>query len=392
MIRNTREKRAGHLCQDGMLVRNCKYLLLLLATLSVMLPIVVVFLGSFKTSEEFNRSRPFELPSFTSNTEIWKGAKTLGKESRLRITGKMLENHEARKVTLVIDPVEAENSFAVISDSEGAEVGTGEGIIGESEITIAIPKSAWKSVRENGFSISGENITVRRVKVLEGFFLGNYVTAFSKGNMLRGFLNTLILIFFSGLGTVLTGSMTAFVLSRFKFKGKKLVYTAFLWIALIPTITTQVATFQIVYKLGLYNTRLSCIILSMGTDIIGIMIYLQFLNHISNSLDESAIIDGASYWQVFTTIIFPLLQPATVTVLILKCINLYNDFYNPLLYMPKQSLMVISTSLYKFKGPFGTNWPVICAGVVIAVIPTLIAFIAMQRYIYGGMVTGSVKE
>ena len=60
--------------------------------------------------------------------------------------------------------------------------------------------------------------------------------------------------------------------------------------------------------------------------------------------------------------------------------------------MPKQSLMVISTSLYKFKGPFGTNWPVICAGVVIALIPTLITFIVLQRYIYGGMVTGSVKE
>ena len=60
--------------------------------------------------------------------------------------------------------------------------------------------------------------------------------------------------------------------------------------------------------------------------------------------------------------------------------------------MPKNSLMVISTSLYKFKGPFGTNWPVICAGVIIAVIPTLIIFLCMQKYIYSGMVSGSVKE
>lgn len=122
------------------------------------------------------------------------------------------------------------------------------------------------------------------------------------------------------------------------------------------------------------------------------MIYLQFLNNISVSLDESAIMDGANYFQVFSKIIFPLLQPATVTILILKCVNLYNDFYNPLLYMPKSNLMVISTSLYKFKGPFGTNWPVICAGVVIAVIPTLVVFIALQKYIYNGMVSGSVKE
>lgn len=377
---------------DSAVVRNLKYILLFLATVSVILPIVVVFLGSFKTSEEFNRSKPFALPTFTSNTEIWKGTKVLGGSSSLKISKKMLEKHEVRKVTLVVDPIEDKDNAVWISDKSGSIVSRGEGKVGESEITIAIPKGAQKDLAKEGFSISGENATVHRVKVLEGFFLDNYIVAFSKGNMLLGFLNTLILIFFSGIGTVLTGSMTAFVLSRFKFKGKKIVYTAFLWIALIPTITTQVATFQIIYKLGLYNTRLSCIILSMGTDIIGIMIYLQFLNNISNSLDESAIIDGASWWQVFTKIIFPLLQPATVTILILKCINLYNDFYNPLLYMPKQSLMVISTSLYKFKGPFGTNWPVICAGVVIALIPTLITFIVLQRYIYGGMVTGSVKE
>lgn len=377
---------------DNALVRNLKYLLLFLAAVSVILPIVVVFLGSFKTSEEFNRSKPFALPTFTSNTEIWKGTKNLADGGTLTITKKMLEKHEVRKVTLVVDPIEDKDNAVWISDKSGSIVSRGEGKVSESEITIAIPKGAQKDLAKEGFSISGENATVHRVKVLEGFFLDNYIVAFSKGNMLLGFLNTLILIFFSGIGTVLTGSMTAFVLSRFKFKGKKIVYTAFLWIALIPTITTQVATFQIIYKLGLYNTRLSCIILSMGTDIIGIMIYLQFLNNISNSLDESAIIDGASWWQVFTKIIFPLLQPATVTILILKCINLYNDFYNPLLYMPKQSLMVISTSLYKFKGPFGTNWPVICAGVVIALIPTLITFIVLQRYIYGGMVTGSVKE
>ena len=374
------------------MVRNLKYALLFLAVVSVLLPIVVVFLGSFKTSEEFNRSKPFALPTFTSNTEIWKGTKALGAGSALKISKKMLEKHEVRAVTLIIDAVESKDAAVTLADTSGKSLARWEGKSGESEITIQIPKAEQKRLAGEGFSISGENITVRRVKVLEGFFLSNYITAFSKGKMLLGFWNTLILIFFSGLGTVLTGSMTAFVLSRFKFRGKKIVYTAFLWIALIPTITTQVATFQIIYKLGLYNTRLSCIILSMGTDIIGIMIYLQFLNNISNSLDESAIIDGASWWQVFTKIIFPLLQPATVTILILKCINLYNDFYNPLLYMPKQNLMVISTSLYKFKGPFGTNWPVICAGAVIALIPTLITFIVLQRYIYGGMVTGSVKE
>lgn len=371
-----------------------KYILLCFSALTVILPILVVFLGSFKTGEEFNRSRPFDLPRLVADNEVWKGAEAFEGGNRISLKPSVLKNRSARGFTFVYDRIEdsSKESFIIVSDSQGNEIAKAVLPFGSEESTVAVGKEAAASLSKGGAYISGENCTVVRVKVREGFFFENYKTAFIKGNMLLGFWNTFILILFSGAGTVLTGSMTAFVLSRFSFKLKKVVRQMFLWISLIPTITTQVATFQIIQKLGMYNTHLSVIILSMGTDIIAIMIYLQFLNNISKSLDESAIIDGAGYFQVFTKIIFPLLQPATVTILILKCVNLYNDFYNPLLYMPKKSLQVISTSLYKFKGPFGTNWPVICAGVVIAVIPTLIAFIFLQRYIYGGMVTGSVKE
>jgi len=373
------------------LVQTLKYFLLGLATIIVILPIIVIFLGSFKTGEEFNRATPFDLPSFTSDTEVWKGGRNLSEGNGIAVTAGNLKDHEIRRLTLVIDDVTDGAVINVGTFSEPSLIKINPRV-SDTEAKVIVDDATEAKLLENGFSVTGQNCTVRRIKILEGFSFDNYITAFVKGKMALGFWNTFILIFFSGIGTVLTGSMTAFVLSRFKFTGKKIVYTMFLWIALIPTITTQVATFQIIQKLGMYNTRLSCIILSMGTDIISIMIYLQFLNNISVSLDESAIMDGANYFQVFSKIIFPLLQPATVTILILKCVNLYNDFYNPLLYMPKSNLMVISTSLYKFKGPFGTNWPVICAGVVIAVIPTLVVFIALQKYIYNGMVSGSVKE
>lgn len=371
-------------------VQWCKYILMACATVLVILPIVVIFLGSFKTGEEFNRSGPFDLPSFTSDTEIWKGGAELSDGVKVDVSADKLSVKEIRRLTFVVDTVSSGSSISVVCD--GAEVLSVSPDGSSAEVSVDVPRAVAAQMLKNGFSVTGSGCTVRRMKVLEGFFFKNYATAFVKGNMALGFANTLIIVVFAGLGTVLTGSMTAFVLSRFRFKLKKVIYTMFLWIALIPTITTQVATFQIIQKLGMYNTRLSVIVLSMGTDIIAIMIYLQFLNNISVSLDESAIMDGANYWQVFTRIIFPLLQPATVTILILKIVNLYNDFYNPLLYMPKKSLMVISTSLYKFKGPFGTNWPVICAGVVIALIPTLVVFVSMQKYIYSGMVSGSVKE
>ena len=218
----------------------------------------------------------------------------------------------------------------------------------------------------------------------------NYIRAFTEGNMLRGFMNTLIILVAAIIGSTLTGSMIAFVLNRFTFRGSTLLMGAFLLATLIPAVTTQVATFQIISFLGVFNTRWAAILLYLGTDIIAVYIFLQFMQNISVSLDESAMLDGASYVDIYTKIILPLLKPAIVTVIIIKGVNVYNDFYTPFLYMPKSSLHVISTALFKFKGPYGSEWEVISAGVMIALIPTLIAFITLQKHIYNGM-AGSVK-
>lgn len=220
----------------------------------------------------------------------------------------------------------------------------------------------------------------------------NYRAAFVKGNMALGFFNTFVLIAGASVGSILTGTMASYALHRFEFRGRKLIKNLFLWIVLIPATTAQVSRFQIVNALGLYNTRLVGIVLAMGTDIMAIYIYLQFLESISKSLDESAIIDGAGYFRVYWQIIMPLLKPATMTVLIIKSIGMYNDFYTPFLYMPKQSLQVISTALFKFKGPYGSHWEIICAGIMIAVIPTMAIFVALQKQIYSGLVQGAVKQ
>lgn len=221
--------------------------------------------------------------------------------------------------------------------------------------------------------------------------LSNYVTAFTDGNMLVGFMNTFIILIISIVGATLTGSMIAFILSRFKFRGSKLLMGAFLLATLIPSVTTQVATFQIINALDLMNTRWAAIVLYLGTDIIAVYIFLQFLDTISTALDESAMLDGASYFTIYWRIILPLLMPAIVTVIIVKGVNIYNDFYTPFLYMPKTDLQVISTALFKFKGPYGSQWEVICAGIMIAIIPTLVIFMSLQKYIYNGLTNGSVK-
>ncbi|GHT58559.1 sugar ABC transporter permease [Spirochaetia bacterium] len=223
-----------------------------------------------------------------------------------------------------------------------------------------------------------------------GFAWGNYREAFFQGRVLEGLYNTLIILIISCVGTIISGTMTAFVVQRFKSILTITVKSAFLVATLLPGITMQVTVFQVVNQMGLYNTIWAPIILYVGTDIISIYIFIQFLNNISISLDESAIMDGASYPRVYWSIILPMLRPAIATVLVIKFIGIYNDFYTPNLYMNR--LRVVSTALYSFIGPFSAKWEVIFAGVVICIIPSLIIFIALQKFIYSNLVSGSVKE
>lgn len=224
------------------------------------------------------------------------------------------------------------------------------------------------------------------------FNFDNFGEYIKRTNLMRGFKNTVIVMVASLFGSVMCGSMSAFIFSRFKSKFSSFANALFLLAAIIPMITTQVATFQIVSALGLFNTRMAPIVLYFGTDVMSIYIFLQFLENISVSLDESGIIDGANYFQIFFRIIFPLLAPAVITVVVIKGIGIYNDFYTPFLYTPKQDLLTISTTLYAFRGPFGSRWDIICAGVVLIIIPTLITFLFLQRRIYSGLASGSVKE
>jgi multiple sugar transport system permease protein len=221
--------------------------------------------------------------------------------------------------------------------------------------------------------------------------IDNYITAFNDGRMLQAFQNTAFILVFSITGTVLIGSMTAYAIDRFEFRFKKGVVALFLLATLVPAVTTQVATFQVVDFFGLFDTRWSAIVLYTGTDIVSIYIFLQFIRGIPVSLDEAARLDGANSLTIYRRIILPNLKPAIATVIIVKGIAVYNDFYIPFLYMPSDNLGTISTSLFRFKGPFGAHWEAISAGAILVIAPTLIIFLVLQRFIYNGFTSGAVK-
>ncbi|MEY8432169.1 carbohydrate ABC transporter permease [Lachnospiraceae bacterium 48-42] len=223
-------------------------------------------------------------------------------------------------------------------------------------------------------------------------YFENFIQAWSQANMGIAFRNSIIILVCVLTGSILTGSMLAYVLSRFKFRGNGLVRNMFLFASLLPGIAMQVSVYQIMYSLGWINFLPGYIIMMCGTDIISIYIFIQFFENIPDSLDESAIMDGCTYFGVFFRILFPLLKPAIVTVMILKGVGVYNEYYTANLYLQdKNRLVTVATSLFKFTGPLGNQYNYICAGVIITMIPALIVFILCQKQIYGGLAAGAVK-
>lgn len=223
-------------------------------------------------------------------------------------------------------------------------------------------------------------------------YFENFAKAWQQANMGVAFRNSVIILVFVLIGSVFTGSMVAYVLSRFKFFGNGIIRSLFLFASLLPGIAMQVSVYQIMYTLGWINFLPGYIIMMCGTDIISIYIFIQFFENISNALDESAIMDGCTYFGVFFRILFPLLKPAIVTVMILKGVGVYNEYYNANLYLQdKNRFVTVATSLFKFTGPLGNQYNYICAGVIITMIPALIVFIICQKQIYSGLTQGAVK-
>ena len=220
----------------------------------------------------------------------------------------------------------------------------------------------------------------------------NFITAWQKADMGHAFLNSFIILVCVLAGSVMISSMLAYVLNRFKVPGNGLIRNLFMIATLIPGIASQVTVYQIMTSLHLVNSMPGYIILMMGTDVITIYIFLQFFENLPVSLDESAILDGCTYFGVFFKILLPLLKPAVVTSAILKGVGTYNEYYMANLYLQdKTKYQVVSTSLYVFSGPMGSQYNYICAGVLITIIPALIVFLLCQDQIYSGMAAGAVK-
>ncbi len=222
--------------------------------------------------------------------------------------------------------------------------------------------------------------------------LENFQKVLGDKYLMVGFKNTGAILIVSIFFNVMFGTITAFILERFEFRLKPVILALFFLGMLIPSFVTEIARFKIINGLGLYNTLGAPIVIYVASDLMQLYIYRQFISTIPRSLDESALLDGCSYFGLFVRIILPLLAPATATVIIIKAITIINDMYIPYLYMPKNKLRTLTTFLMNFANAQQGSWQKLAAGIIVIMLPTIVIYVFFQKYILAGVAAGAVKE
>ena len=216
----------------------------------------------------------------------------------------------------------------------------------------------------------------------------NFIDAWEKANFSQYLLNSFFYTASATIIFVLSAIFVAFPLARGYVKGSKYLLTLFVIALFLPP--ALIPQFQLILNLGLYNTRLGYILLFLVNPI-GIIVLVNYIKSIPKELDEAAAIDGCGYFRFVTQIVFPLVRPAIATVVVLHAIGIWNDLIGATIYITNQDNYPITRGLIVFQGVYGYNWPTLAAAVLILMIPMVILFLVLQRYIISGLTQGSVK-
>jgi raffinose/stachyose/melibiose transport system permease protein len=216
------------------------------------------------------------------------------------------------------------------------------------------------------------------------------VLAEQNGIMYVAMANSLILTVASVAITVVLSAMVAFVLQRRRDRVSAVI-TALMIAGLIipPALVPTIYTLQ---WLNINKTLFGLILVEV-TQLMpfSVIVFRAFIAGIPRELDEAAFIDGASPLRLFFRVIFPLLRPAVITVIVVTSVTVYNDFVNPLYFLPGADNATVQLTLFNFQGQFSSQWHLLFTDVLLITIPPLIMFMFFQRQIVSGMTTGAIK-
>ena len=222
--------------------------------------------------------------------------------------------------------------------------------------------------------------------------LENYKEVFTYANyqLVTAYKNSLTLTLFTVAGLLLTGAMAGYVIQRRNDRIMKIISWIIMLGLMIPA--SILPTINLLQKLHIYKTMFGMVMVEIALQTpFTIMLFRGYMASIPRELEESARIDGCNPWQVFMKIINPLLKPIRATVIILTAVTTFNDFTNPLYFLPGGKNTTVQLTLYNYKGQFASSYNLLFADIIMITIPMLILFIFFNKKIVEGMVAGSVK-
>jgi multiple sugar transport system permease protein len=209
--------------------------------------------------------------------------------------------------------------------------------------------------------------------------------------ILRGFRNTMIITIPATLSGLLTSALSAYAFAKLRFRGKKVSFALLLATMMIPGIIMLVPSYMIYDALGLVDTFFPLIVPGMFGAAAAVFFLRQYFQGIPDELIEAARIDGMSEFGIFFKIMMPLSKPALLAQGILGFIGGYNDYFGPLLYLHNPKRYTLQIALAYFEGTYVFDWPTVMAGAVITLVPTIVIFLAAQKYFVEGITMTGIK-
>ncbi len=225
----------------------------------------------------------------------------------------------------------------------------------------------------------------------ETFSLVGYETIVERANFDQYFLNSLVVTLVSILLILLTGSMAAYALSEYNFRGNTFLGLYLALGIMIPIRLGTVGILRLVSSLGLVNNLLSLILVYVAMGLpISVFILTQFMRQVPRELKEAARVDGASEYRIFG-LVLPLIRPAVATVAVFVMIPIWNDLWFPLILAPGESTKTVTLGAQQFLGQFVSDWNAILAALTLAMVPILILYLIFSRQLIRGITSGAVK-
>ena len=220
----------------------------------------------------------------------------------------------------------------------------------------------------------------------------NYYTVFVEEGFAKYIGNSILLVLISLILLMLVSSMLAFGMAQYSFRGKELLQGYFLIGLMMPVQLSILPLYLMLSRIGMINNLPGLALLYAANLSFPFLVFYQFFLQLPKPLLESARIDGAGDFRTFLEIVIPISRPVFATVGLLQFVTIWNDFFLPMVFLPKKNVQTLTLAIYSYTGNFLKNWDKIFAAVTIALVPILIFYFVFSEQIVTGLTAGSTKE